>query len=244
MSGMLDASIEKRFVRGPAIRGSLRCPTDRFHVTVVAGPSGSGKTTLLRCLAGLERPDSGHVRFADETWCDMATRRLLPPQARGVGFMFQEPALFPHLSVADNVGYGLRTHAVAARRRIVAGLLDRLGLSGLATRRPHELSGGEQQRVALARTLAPRPRLLLLDEPLSALDPDLRADVRHQLRDWLADCRTPVVLVTHDRADTELLADDVVIMPVNVESEAELCTSVPAYPGKVRQARGVSRREG
>jgi molybdate transport system ATP-binding protein len=221
MSGMLEGVIEKRFARGPVIRGSLRCPTDRFHVTVVAGPSGSGKTTLLRCLAGLERPDSGHVRFADETWCDVATRRLLPPQARGVGFMFQEPALFPHLSVADNVGYGLRTHAVADRRRIVAGLLDRLGLSGLATRRPHELSGGEQQRAALARTLAPRPRLLLLDEPLSALDPDLRADVRHQLRDWLADCHTPVVLVTHDRADTELLADDVVTMPGLVHRDAQ-----------------------
>ncbi len=216
MSGMLEATIQKRFARGTVIRGGLRCPADRFHVTVVAGPSGSGKTTLLRCLAGLERPDSGHVRFADETWCDAATRRFLPPQTRGVGFMFQEPALFPHLSVADNVGYGLRTHAVADRRRIVAGLLDRLGLSGLAARRPRELSGGEQQRVALARTLAPRPRLLLLDEPLSALDPDLRADVRHQLRDWLADWHTPVVLVTHDRADAELLADDVVTMPVNV----------------------------
>lgn len=213
---MLETQIEKRFARGPVIRGGLRCPADRFHVTVVAGPSGSGKTTLLRCLAGLERPDSGHVRFADETWCDVAARRFLPPQARGVGFMFQEPALFPHLSVADNVGYGLRTHAVADRRRIVTGLLDRLGIARLATRRPDELSGGEQQRVALARTLAPRPRLLLLDEPLSALDPDLRLDVRDQLRNWLADCRTPVVLVTHDRADADTLADDVVTMPVNV----------------------------
>jgi len=130
--------------------------------------------------------------------------------------VFQDNQLFPHLSVADNVGYGLRTHAVADRRRIVTGLLDRLGIARLATRRPHELSGGEQQRVALARTLAPRPRLLLLDEPLSALDPDLRLDVRHQLREWLADCRTPVVLVTHDRADADTLADDVVTMPVNV----------------------------
>ena len=216
MSGVLDASIEKRFVGGPLIRGGFRCPADRLHVTVVAGPSGSGKTTLLRCIAGLERPDSGHVRFADETWCDVPARRFLPPQARGVGFMFQEPALFPHLSAADNVGYGLRTHPAADRRRIVADLLDRLGIAGLATRRPHELSGGEQQRVSLARTLAPRPRLLLLDEPLSALDPDLRADVRGQLRDWLADCRTPVVLVTHDRADADILADDVVTMPATV----------------------------
>jgi len=213
VSGTLEADFTKRFPRGSLIRGSLRCPTDRFHVTAVLGPSGAGKTTVLRCLAGLDRPDDGRIVFGGETWCDVAARRCLSPQDRGVGFMFQQPALFPHLSVAANVGYGLRRLAPAERRRMVTDLLARLGLSPLAARLPHTLSGGEQRRVALARSLAPRPRLLLLDEPLSALDAGLRADVRRQLRDWLAACRIPVVLVTHDRADADALADEVVTLP-------------------------------
>lgn len=213
MSDMLVAEFTKQFRRGPLIRGRLRCPTGRFHVTALLGPSGAGKTTVLRCLAGLERPDSGRIDFAGETWCDVAARRCLSPQARGVGFMFQEPALFPHLSVAANVGYGLRRLAPGERRRVVADLLARLGLADLAARLPHELSGGEQRRVALARSLAPRPRLLLLDEPFSALDADLRSDVRSRLRDWLAAGSIPVVLVTHDRADADALADEVVRLP-------------------------------
>lgn len=213
MSGMLEADFAKRFPRGPLIRGSLRCPMDRFHVTAVLGPSGAGKTTVLRCLAGLERPDSGRITCAGETWFDVATRRFLSPQARGAGFMGQQPALFPWLSVVENIGFGLRRLTGAERRTIVADLLARFGIAGLAHRLPHELSGGEQQRVALARTLAPRPRLLLLDEPLAALDLELRGEMRRQLRDLLAAGGTPVVLVTHDPADAAALADDVVTLP-------------------------------
>lgn len=213
MSGRLEADFTKRFPRGPLIRGSLRCPMDRFHVTAVLGPSGAGKTTVLRCLAGLERPDTGRITCAGEIWCDVTSRRFLSPQARGVGFMFQQPAVFPWLSVAANVGYGLRQFTVAERRKMVADLLARFGIAGLADRLPHELSGGEQQRVALARTLAPRPRLLLLDEPLAALDVELRGEMRRQLRDWLAAAGTPVVLVTHDPADAAALADAVVTLP-------------------------------
>jgi molybdate transport system ATP-binding protein len=213
VSGGLEADFTKRFPRGRLIRGSLRCPTDRFHVTAVLGPSGAGKTTVLRCLAGLERPDSGRIMCAGETWCDVAARRFLSPQARGVGFMGQQPAVFPWLSVAGNVGYGLRRLTAAERRKIVADLLARFDIADLADRLPHELSGGEQQRVALARALAPRPRLLLLDEPLAALDLELRGEMRRQLRDWLAASGTPAVLVTHDPADAAALADVVVTLP-------------------------------
>lgn len=167
---VLLADFEKRYPGGTVIRAALERPADRFSVTVLFGPSGCGKTTILRCLAGLERPEHGRIRFADETWLDTAAGVFRPPQRRGIGFLFQDYALFPHMNVASNIAYGLSGVPRAERRRCVGEMLDMLGLTGMERRVPGGLSGGEQQRVALARALVMEPRLLLADEPTGNLD--------------------------------------------------------------------------
>jgi molybdate transport system ATP-binding protein len=178
-------------------------------VTALFGPSGAGKTTVLRAVAGLERT-GGHVRFGDEVWDGAGT--FVRPRDRAVGYLFQDAALFPHLSVDGNVAYGL--HAVPRRDRTerVAQALAAAGADHLAGRRTRELSGGEAQRVALARALAPRPRLLLLDEPLAALDAPTRTRLRSDLRRTLVAAGVPALLVTHDRAEALALADRVVVL--------------------------------
>jgi molybdate transport system ATP-binding protein len=152
------------------------------------------------------------IRCGADVWFDAEKRICRSPQRRGIGFLFQDYALFPHLTVAGNVGYALAWLARAERRRRVANLLDVFGLTGLGDRYPHQVSGGQQQRVALARTLARRPRLLLLDEPLSALDGPTREQLRPELRRQLAWFGVPVVLVTHDRTEAMALADHLVVM--------------------------------
>jgi molybdate transport system ATP-binding protein len=221
---MLLAEFEKRFAGGPAIRAALAIPTDRFSVTALFGPSGSGKTTILRCVAGLERPESGSIRFDGETWFCSQSRIHLPPQRRGIGLLFQDYALFPHLSVAKNIGYGIRRLPSAERCRRVATVLETLGLAGLENRSPAQLSGGQQQRVALARVLVCRPRLVLLDEPLSALDEPTREQLRLELRRWLAHSHAPAVMVTHDRTEAMALADDVVVL-----DEGRVCQRGPVH---------------
>ncbi len=170
-------------------------------VTVIVGPSGSGKTTLLRLIAGLARPDSGTIRLGDRVLSGAGT--FVAPFRRNLGFVFSEYALFPHLSVARNVGYGLLARGYDARTRAarVGPLLERFEIGGLAERRTDQLSGGQRQRVALARALAFDPAALLLDEPLSALDPATRGRVRDELRALLAALTIPTLLVTHDEAD-------------------------------------------
>ncbi|RPI88912.1 MAG: ATP-binding cassette domain-containing protein, partial [Planctomycetaceae bacterium] len=170
MNAELSLNIARRYSRDIVIEVGLTHPLDRFEATALVGASGSGKTTALRILAGLDRPDRGTIEFGGETWCDTARGVHLAPQRRGVGFLFQDYALFPHLDVAANVAFGLRGLSLAVRNQRVSQLLSLLKLEGFERRSPRELSGGEQQRVALARAAAPRPRLLLLDEPLSALD--------------------------------------------------------------------------
>jgi molybdate transport system ATP-binding protein len=215
MSEQLVARFEKRFAGGPTIAAELAAPADRFSITVLFGPSGCGKTTILRCLAGLERPDSGTIAMASDVWFDAAKRISLTPQQRDVGFLFQEYALFPHLTVAGNVGYALRKLAAAQRTRLVDEMLARFDLTGLGQRYPRQISGGQQQRVALARALVRRPQLLLLDEPLSALDGPLREQMRQEMRQWLAAFAIPVVLVTHERLEATSLADQIVELPGN-----------------------------
>jgi molybdate transport system ATP-binding protein len=209
---VLSADFEKRYRRGPQVRASLERPADRFSVTVLFGPSGCGKTTILRCLAGLERPELGRISFGAETWLDAPAKIFARPQQRGVGFLFQDYALFPHMTVASNIGYSLQNLADADRRRRVGELLDMLQLTGLDGRYPSQLSGGEQQRVALARAVAIRPRLLLLDEPLSALDSTTREELRRQLRQLLATFAIPSFVVTHDRWEALALGDFVAVL--------------------------------
>jgi molybdate transport system ATP-binding protein len=184
----------------------------RFSVTVVFGPSGCGKTTLLRCLAGLDCPDEGTIRWDQELWFDQKRRIWVPPQRRQVGFMAQDYALFPHLTVAGNIAFGLRRWPAKKRAERVGELIDLFGLAGLQNRYPKELSGGQQQRTALARTLAPQPRLLLLDEPLSALDAQTREALLVHLRRWLATIGIPTLIVSHHRGEVFALGDDVLIM--------------------------------
>jgi molybdate transport system ATP-binding protein len=175
----------------------------------VAGPSGAGKTTLLRIVAGLVKPARGRVACDGETWVDTTASTHIAPELRRCGYVFQEYALFPRLRAWQNVGYGLPR---ADRRPRAHELLARFGIASLAEARPHELSGGERQRVALARALAPAPKVLLLDEPLSALDATTRASAGRELAQVLREANVPTVLVTHDFADAALLAYEVAVI--------------------------------
>ena len=190
----------------------------------LVGPSGAGKTTLLHAIAGLVRPERGRIE-AGETWFDSARGIDLPPERRSVGLVFQDYALFPHLSVEENVRFGARGP--------VSPTLKRLGIDGLAHVRPGELSGGERQRVALARALAREPRVLLLDEPLAALDAATRIGVRSYLRTLLRGLGLPTLLVTHDYADAVTLATRVGVLVegrlVQLGTPKELLTA-PATP--------------
>ena len=173
----------------------------RGEIIALTGPSGSGKSTLLRAIAGLEPLAGGSVRWAGH---DLAG---VPPHRRGFVLMFQDGQLFAHMNVAANVGYGLARVSRAEREARVAELLDLVGLSGFGSRAVTELSGGERQRVALARSLAPRPRLLLLDEPLSALDRALRDRLADDLARLLRQTETTAILVTHDEQEAARVAD-------------------------------------
>jgi molybdate transport system ATP-binding protein len=208
-------------------------------VTVLFGPSGAGKTTVLRCLAGLERPDRGTIRFGDQTWFDAARAIWVPPQRRQLGHLSQDYALFPHLSVAGNVAYGLGGLAAAEQKRRVEELVEMFGLAGLEGRCPGQLSGGQQQRVALARALARRPGLLLLDEPLSALDAPTREQLRRQLRRWLVGLGVPTLLVTHDRIEALTLGDRVVILEGGRVLQEGSVADVFARPACIAVARIV-----
>jgi iron(III) transport system ATP-binding protein len=174
------------------------------------GPSGCGKTTLLRAIAGFQALQGGAIALRGETASTSSQR--WPPERRRLGFVFQDLALFPHLSVADNVGFGLQRVPREQRAQRIAGMLDLLGLDGLGKRFPHELSGGQQQRVALARSLAPQPDLLLLDEPFSSLDAHLRASLRAELVILLRRLGIAAVLVTHDQSEAFSFADRIGVM--------------------------------
>ena len=204
--------VEKVFPGGETITASFSFPADRNHVTVLFGPSGAGKTTILRSLAGLECPNTGRIRFGEEVWFDAHASVMMPPQKRSIGYVFQDYALFPHLTANRNVAYGLKGVARDLRASQLEKVLQLVKLDGLGNRKPKELSGGQQQRVALARALIREPRLLLLDEPLSALDLPTRKHVRAEFAKVLHDLRIPTVLVTHDWTEALALGDQLVVM--------------------------------
>ncbi len=197
----------------------------------LAGPSGAGKSTILRMVAGTVRPDRGRIANGEEVWVDTAAGVWWPPERRRCGYVFQDYALFPHLSAWRNVAYGLRSTPSGKRRETALELLDRFGLSELADARPATLSGGERQRVALARALAPRPNVLLLDEPLSALDARTRASASRQLTATLRSLDVPVVLVTHEFNEASLLGDEICVIDRGAIIQRGTATELAASPG-------------
>ncbi|HEX3623463.1 MAG TPA: ABC transporter ATP-binding protein [Acidimicrobiales bacterium] len=184
------------------------------RTTAIVGPNGAGKTTLLRSLAGLRALSRGRIDLDGAVLDEPSTGTYVPPEGRPIGVVFQDNLLFPHLDARDNVAFGLRSrgHRRRAAQAIAGDWLDRVGLAGRARARPAELSGGQAQRVALARALALEPVLLLLDEPLAALDATTRNEVRRELRAHLSRCAGVRVLVTHDPVDAALLADHVIVL--------------------------------
>lgn len=244
----LELSARDR-LRGLDLEADLRIE-DRARVAIV-GPSGAGKSTLLRIVAGLRRPVAGRVAVGEEVWLDSHRGVDLPPEERSCGFMFQEYALFPHLSAWRNVAFGISAPKGERRGRAEA-LLERFGIGDLADARPGSISGGERQRVALARALARDPRLLLLDEPLSALDARTRAHAGRELVGALTGGGVPAIVVTHDFAEAALLADEICVMDhgriVQRGTAAEL-SARPASPFIAEVAgsvvlTGLARREG
>ena len=194
------------------VRAELRVGTN--ELVVLLGPNGAGKTTLLRALAGLIPLSEGRVALGDELLEDAALAVRVPPEGRPIGFVFQDYLLFPHLSVLDNVAFGIRSRGTSRReaRDLARRWLERVGLEDHADSKPRELSGGQAQRVALARALAPGPRLLLLDEPLSAIDAEARGGLRRELRHHLASFEGVRIMVTHDPLEALLMGERLVVL--------------------------------
>lgn len=217
--------IHKEYEGKPLLRG-VSLTASEGETVCLLGSSGSGKSTLLRIIAGLETPDSGSIRWDGQDLTDV------PPHRRGFGLMFQDYALFPHRSVVQNVAFGLRMQRLPASEvdQRVQAALEQVNMVGFETRRVTELSGGEQQRVALARTLAPRPRLIMLDEPLAALDRALREQLLEELRGILHQTRIPAVYVTHDQQEAFALADRIILLHDGVIAQSGEPDDVYARP--------------
>lgn len=197
--------------------GNTEPAVDRVSLTLphgdilgLVGPSGCGKTTLLRLVAGFESPDRGSIEIAGRVVA--SHQHWIPPEQRDIGIVFQDYALFPHMNVRDNVGFGLRSRNPERAKQRIAEILALVGLEALAKRYPHELSGGQQQRIALARALAPQPKLILLDEPLSNLDIQVRLRLREEVRDILKATGISAIFVTHDQEEALAISDLVGVM--------------------------------
>jgi len=209
---VLEVQLSKTFVPGRLRHFSIDVEFRvSAGVTVIFGPSGSGKTTLLQCIAGLLRPDKGVIAIDGELVFESVKKISLTPQQRRIGYVFQDLALFPHMTAAENIAFGIRENG-NRRADLVRDMLERFSIAHVAEHRPGEISGGERQRVALARALVTEPRLLLLDEPFSALDDSLKLEIIFDLKQWLEQHRIPVLFVTHDRSEAGALGQSMVVM--------------------------------
>ena len=212
MSDRLQVSAQKHFARGtPEFTLDVDFAV-RSGFTILFGRSGSGKTTLLDCIAGLTVPDRGCISVPDALLFDSVKCVNVPPRRRSVGYLLQSLALFPHMTVEENVHYGLNGLPIQERERRTKEILDSFRIAPLAKRRPGELSGGERQRAALARTLVTRPRMLLLDEPLTALDAVTKSQIVADLREWNRAQQIPILYVTHQREEVFALGEHVIVL--------------------------------
>src|SRR5262252_6193331 len=210
---MLNVQIRKRLQATDSPAFSLDV-TETFApgFTVLFGPSGAGKSTLLDCIAGLLVPDEGHISLDGEALFDAERGLSVPASQRKTAYVFQSLALFPHLSAEENVAYGLSGVSATQRSERITGILSTFHIEGMRKRKPRELSGGEKQRVALARSLVTRPRVLLLDEPLTGMDSGLRQSILQDLREWNAANRIPILYVTHNREEVDAIGERVVAL--------------------------------
>lgn len=210
MAQIQFSGVKKSYRPGQTAVDNLSFQVEKGEIYTLLGPSGCGKTTTLRLLAGFEMPDGGQISIAGNVMAGAGY--WVPPEKRGVGMVFQNYALFPHLEVERNVAFGLRNLPPRARTGRTREFIDLVGLSGFEKRFPHELSGGQQQRVALARALCPGPLVILLDEPFSNLDADLRESMRGELKKIIRSTGTTAVLVTHDQKDALAISDRIMVM--------------------------------
>jgi molybdate transport system ATP-binding protein len=198
-------------------------------ITVLFGPSGAGKSTLLDCIAGLVRPDSGRVNVGSETWFDSAEMVNVPVHRRHVGYVFQSLALFPHLTVEENVAYGIAHMAARERKPRIDEILAAFKIGDLRGRKPGEISGGEAQRVELARTLVTEPRVLLLDEPMTGLDEELKDQILADLRAWRAARQIPILYVTHSKSEARALSDYRITLRAGSAHAGDTAADMPAF---------------
>jgi iron(III) transport system ATP-binding protein len=213
MTELIATNVQK-WLGGLQILKGASFTAERGSIVALLGASGSGKTTLLRCIAGLEQPEIGRIQIGDKIVLDSDRGVVLPPEQRNIGLVFQSYALWPHRTVKENVGYGLKLRNVdgAEMGRRIQAILDKMGLGHLADRYPDQLSGGQQQRVAICRALVYEPRVLLLDEPLSNLDAKLREEARYWIRKLILDLEICAILVTHDQTEALAAADNILLL--------------------------------
>jgi molybdate transport system ATP-binding protein len=239
---VLEVDVRVERVRGFSLEAKL---TAAPGVTILYGPSGSGKSTTLAAICGLVTPQAGRIALGDQVWFDSARGIRCPVEKRGIAFVFQSLALFPHMSALANVEYGLPRSMAKDERRARAGeMLARMKVPHLESRRPSTFSGGEAQRVALARALAPRPRLVLLDEPFSALDRELRSDFVADVRAYVEEAKVPLIHVTHHRNEARMLGDRVVLMEAGrIKATGTVEEMLPASKHLLDDSLRISTRE-